>query len=497
VLLLGLASAITLGGAVAWSPLAGIGLLVAAAVALAIAVRPGVATLVVVFLIYSNAAVVAVVFHGLPAITAAAVPLLLGVPLSYNLLVRREPIVVTPGLPWVVALLIVQILGTLFARDTDSALAELSSFLVEGIGLYLLVTNVVRTPADLRQVIWVLLAVGILLGGISAWKEVTHTYASDYWGFAQSDATSATLDPTVSSSGLDRQAGPIGEKNRFAQVMLMLVPLGLFQARAERRRALKLVALAATGLAAIAVALTFSRGAIVGFGLLVVVMIAMRYVRIGQLAIIALGTAALLVAVPALGDRLASLEAIGGVLSDGSGLSAADTSVQSRAAENLTAIAVFSDHPIIGVGPGQFSNYYREYAVDVGGVIKAQDREAHNLYLAMAADTGVLGLTCFLAILAVTLFDLVRARRRWLHLRPDLADMATGLLLAVLSYMATGLFLHLSYARYFWLVMAIAGAAAVILRRLPAPADQGAYSQSVNPKFLPVRAGAGPRSEVP
>ncbi len=477
---LSVVAAALLGGVAAESPLLAFGLLVAVPVAVLIAIRPETATLVVTFLVYTNAAVVAVIFHGVPAIAAVALPGILVIPLVHAVLVHRQPIVITPALGWIVGLLLIQIVGVLFARDTNDALAELSSFVVEGLGLYVLLTNVIRTTTDLRRVIWVLLLAALLLGGLSLFQELTKTYRNDYGGFARTDSAFATVDQTLAGADrIPRQSGSIGEKNRFAQVMLMLVPLGLFQARAERRRSLKALALLAAALALTAVVLTFSRGAFVGFGLVVAAMVALRYVRISQLALVTVAIGALLVAVPQFGDRLSTLQALGGLFTEDQGLSAADTSVQSRAAENLTAIAVFADHPIIGVGPGQFSSYYREYAVGVGGVIRAQDREAHNLYLGMAADAGVLGLICLLAILGVTLFDLRRARRRWLTVRPDLADIATGLSLAVLTYMTTGLFLHLSYARYFWLVLAIAGAGAMILRRLPDPDPQDGYSQSV------------------
>ena len=42
--------------------------------------------------------------------------------------------------------------------------------------------------------------------------------------------------------------------------------------------------------------------------------------------------------------------------------------------------------------------------------------------------------------------------------------MATGFLLALTAYLTTGLFLHLSYARYYWLILALAGATAVVIR---------------------------------
>ena len=33
----------------------------------------------------------------------------------------------------------------------------------------------------------------------------------------------------MTETGVSRLAGPIGEKNRYAQIMLMLVPLGILQ----------------------------------------------------------------------------------------------------------------------------------------------------------------------------------------------------------------------------------------------------------------------------
>jgi O-antigen ligase len=219
------------------------------------------------------------------------------------------------------------------------------------------------------------------------------------------------------------------------------------------------------GLAAIATALTFSRGAALAAGIILVAMVALRYVRLTHLLAGLAVVLAVLVAVPQYGERVTSLAGIVELLSeDGSG-STADSSLLSRATENLTALRVFADHPAVGVGPGQFPSYYRAYADEIGVSVRAQDREAHNLYLGVAAETGSLGLASFLAAIIATLWHLSRARRMALPTRPDLAAMATGMLLALVGYLASGLFLHLSYARYFWLVLALGGAAAVLIER--------------------------------
>jgi O-antigen ligase len=452
-----------IGATAAERPEIAIAGLVALLLGLASVIRPEVATLVVLFLLYSNAAVVLVTRFELPVFVGAVVPMILVVPVGYELLIKRRPIVITPAFPWIVLFFLVQIFGTLFARDMISATAELVTFLLEGIGLYLLVVNVVRTPSAMRNAIWTLLAVGAFLGGLSVFQAVTGTYSSDYFGFAQSDKTN---DLGVAVDGLARLAGPIGEKNRYAQVMLMLVPLALFQGWSERRRVLKIAAFGVAILASGAVILTFSRGAAVGFALVIVIMTLLRYIKPVQLFAVLLLAVSLLIAVPQYADRLTSLNAVvDGLTGGGDASNSTDQSIQSRATENLAALGVFADHPIIGVGPAQFSSYYLEYADDIAIAVRATDRQAHNLYLAIAADTGILGFICFIMVLLTTLWELARARRKWLVKRPELANMATGLSLSVVTYMATGLFLHLSYARYFWLIMALAGALAFMALR--------------------------------
>ena len=122
------------------------------------------------------------------------------------------------------------------------------TFVVEGIGLYFLIINTIRSVDTLRWVVWVLLAVGTFLGVLSFYQDATKTYDNNYGGFAQ--MSDALIDSGSGVTGADLQprlAGPIGEKNRYAQIMLMLVPLGLFWAISARRRLPKILAIARRG----------------------------------------------------------------------------------------------------------------------------------------------------------------------------------------------------------------------------------------------------------
>jgi hypothetical protein len=428
-------------------------------IALAIALRPDTATLVAIGLVYTNAAVVAAKYQNLPTFITLVVPLLLCVSLGFHLFVRRQPIVMTAAMPWLAVLLVAHLISTAFATDIGVAGDGLVGFLTEGFVLYLLFTNVIRSPAAITNAVWALLIAGALIGGLSGWQQLTGTFDNDYGGFAQvSDAVLAQSEGgSLVDTAQPRLAGSLGEKNHYAQYWLMLVPLGLMMAWGERRRFQRFAAMGLTLLILLGVVLTFSRGAAVGFALVLLAMVVLRYIRLWQIGVMGLVAVGLLALFPAYAARLTTLD-----IADGG---ATDTVILSRATENVAAALVFLDHPLIGVGPNLFPTYYRNYAKEVGVEVHLVDRESHNLLLGQAAETGIIGLIAFLGVLGATAWDLVKARRRWLERRPDLANIASGFLLSLVAFVATGLFLHLSYIRYFWLVAALAGVTGYVLNR--------------------------------
>jgi putative inorganic carbon (HCO3(-)) transporter len=450
---------------------------------LAIVVWPEMATMAVMFTLFTNAAVVAVRFHHVPQSIGAAVPLLLAIPMASYLIGRREKLIVHPNLLLLLAFLFVQLLGLFFSLYFDLALDATITFIVEGILLFFLITNTVRSQETLRYVIWALLLAGLCIGGLSVFQQVTGTFDNNYWGFAQAGGAGfGTGEQTIEGEARQlRLEGPIGEKNYYAQIMLMLVPLGLFRFWGERSKLLRILALAATGFSAMGMILAFSRGGFIGLVLTIMIMVFLRYIKPYQLLILLLGMALLMFAVPQYTERLISLQDLTQLTnSDSAGVAGTDSAVQGRVGEMWAAALVFVDYPIIGVGPGMFKYYYQHYADIIGLRIHTGTREAHNLYLDLAAENGTLGLLCFAAILGVTLRGLARVRKRWRLEQPDLANMSTGLMLAIISYLTTGIFLSLAYARYFWMMIALACAVQYISNQLEAASESqiGGESQT-------------------
>jgi putative inorganic carbon (hco3(-)) transporter len=432
---------------------------------------PELAALAVVFLIWSNIPAVAVTTHGAPLVLGALVPFLLLIPLISQLR-AGERLLVTRSFLVLLVFFATMIVSTLLSPNQHEAVEQIKTFLIEGVITYFLVINVVRTPASLKRAIWAMLAAGAFLGLVTVFQWATGGYTRTFSGFSK-------VDPSyyLGHSEVPRISGPIGDPNYYAQIMLVLVPLGLLMLWRERSPMLRLIAGTCTGLICMAIMLTYSRGAGLGFLAVFVAMACFRYLRAVHVLVVILGVGALLVAVPEYGGRITSISVSGATSSGTSADGGADESTRSRTTEMLAAAHVLADHPVAGVGPDGFPLFYQEYAQRIGGEVretthmgakKGQEaqRQAHNMFLGLAADLGLPGLIAFLSLVGVTMARLLRTRRHWLRRGdPERANLATGFLLALLSYLATGVFLSLAFERYFWLLLALAGAAGSVALR--------------------------------
>jgi O-antigen ligase len=422
------------------------------------------------FILFANVAVVLTRIHGVPEIVASGFAVLLVVPVSNYLIVQRQPLVVTPTLPLVFAFLAALFLSATLSSEPAVARQSVGLYITEGLLLYLLVSNAVRTTRMLTLVCWTLIAAGTLMGGLSIYQELTETYANNYWGFAQVDKLAEIAAEEVQRP---RLGGPLGSENRYAQVLAVILPLALIRFAREPSRRLRLAAGAASLLILGGIVLTFSRGAAVAVGATLLLAVLLREIGFRRfLASLAILVAIVVVAFPDYIERLSSLEGVT-ALSGESSAGVGDSAIIGRHTENLAAWNTFLDHPVVGVGPGAyFSEYSRAYANRLGLEFLESERRGHSLYLEMAADLGVVGLGAFLAMVGTALFLLYRAARYWRGRDAERAMIASSLLLALFAYLASGAFLHLSYQRFFWGLLALTASAAWALRPAEdAPAD--------------------------
>jgi len=449
----------------AGAPLFGLIAAVAVPTAAVLWSHPDAAVLLVMFMLYTNANVVAVKFHGVPMVIGAAVPALLLIPLWRDSIRTRRDIVLTPIVPLLFAFVLVQFAGAVVAVEPVDAVETVTTTLIEGLALYILVTNTVRTREELERVIWALLAAGVAMGLLTMFQHFTDTYSNPYYGFAQIAIPEQLVEQGVEVVNTTaRQAGPLGETNRYAQIMGMLLPLSLTAFTLRRSRTAGILAAAAIAIIGSATVLTLSRGIAVGLGITFLVATVLGYVRIRYM-LFCLGLGAILALVsPRVGQRVETLMEIASFVVKKSG--PVDDAVRGRATEMLAALEMFTEHPILGVGPGMYKYHYQMYARRIGGRVHQEERRSHNLYLDVAAENGLAGLVLLIAMGGLALRDLRRAREALLETDPVAAQLATGFFMAILAYFTTALFLHAAFIRYLWMIMALG---AVASRLQPAP----------------------------
>tara|TARA_R110002072_G_scaffold25443_4_gene84999 strand:- start:24 stop:1514 length:1491 start_codon:yes stop_codon:yes gene_type:complete len=452
---------LVVAAATAVQPIVGLGLSAALLVGSVLVLQPQVGTTVFTGLLYANLIAVAIKFHGAPALVGLALPVLLLAPIIHHLW-RGRGIVVPKELPFVLLFVLAQFLGVLFSRDVPTAANQLRESILEGVLIYLLVVNAARTPQALWHILWALLAAAVVMGIAPILQQLTGNFGTTFGGLGQ------VLDTPISTaSGSGKQlrlSGTIGETNRYAQVMLMLVPVGLVVAWQARGALSRAFAVFATAVALGGFVLAFSRGgAVAAVGVFAAAMM-IRVISFRQGVTIAGAGFLLLLAVPQFRDRMMTLPGVGTLIHGREPES--DGAVKGRLTEMIAAAQVFADHPIIGVGPGVFPSYCRDYGNRLNIRRLDTEREAHCLYLELGAENGIVGIVGFGGMVGLVVLRLIRQRRRWLW-HPHIAALATAALLMNLAYLASAVFLHMSYLRYFWFTLALGSATAMVLEKGP------------------------------
>jgi O-antigen ligase/polysaccharide polymerase Wzy-like membrane protein len=466
--------------ALTFTPEFGLGALLLVVVAVLLLRWPEIGTLVTLALVYLNLPAVAVRIHGVPSYAVLGAGILV-VPALFQAITTGRRVVFDPPLMLMLLFLGLLVVTSFLAQDPDLALAWVQVYFFEGVLLYFLVINLVRDAATLRRAIWTLLVCGALLASLTLYQEYTGSYSNEFGGLAQrtleretaADALREGLDPGNRQVRIAHRAqGPIDDPNRYAQILVVLLPLGWFLMRDQRRFPGKSAALAFSGLILGAVLLTYSRGAFLGLVVMVGLMVMLRFVKLYQVLIAAIVLiVSLHLVAPGYANRMLTLRGLPGLFTGASEFEP-DRVQRGRATEMLAAWHVFLDHPLLGVGPGQFTPLYSiSYMSDYYALRRIREqRRAHSLYLELAAETGAVGFLLFGAILIATLRRLGRIRRRYRDQHPELANLAGAFVIAITVYLTTALFLQLSFQRYFWLLLALAAATVKIARSLESTA---------------------------
>lgn len=442
---------------------AGVGLVLIALVLL----WPAFALTLLVAVVYLNLSDVLVRGSGLPSILQ-----LLGLPVLISALVHHGPgllhRVLGEPLTWLLAAYVLLLLAsTTWAEDPILAEARFEA-MGKALALYALLLLLVTTPGRLRVAVWTMVGAGALLG-LLGFLQLSSGLESALSGLARVSRAHIYGDVF----GL-RLAGPLGDPNFFAQILLVLVPLALYLMWEERSRWAKLAAALCLMSILSASVLTYSRGGALALLFVVVASLVANGIRWRRILVVGLAmVAGTVILVP--GGFRERFATIGQFLPDDAVLPDTDSSFQERLVLMGTAWEMMAANPVVGVGAGNYTARFGEYADLFGSTARDyQDpddgRYTHNLYLEVGAETGTLGLGLFLGALLAAMVSLGRAREAFRRVGDARTRaLARAVQISLMGYLISSLFLHGDFERYLWLLLGMAGALHAV-GRLGAPA---------------------------
>ena len=330
--------------------------------------------------------------------------------------------------------LLTGLLGSLFARYPLDSLESLSRFF----RLFLLVQNLVDTPQRAQRLVLALL-IAVCVSAAFGLHGYLTTHLKNY-----------------RAVGLTQQA------NKFGNDTVLMAPIALALIGAARRRLPRALLIAAAGLLAAGVVISFSRGSM----LALLACLPLLVWRLGGQhrlrVLVTLGLLAALI-LPFVPERFYARFS---TLEDPS----QDFSVMRRQTYLVFAQRMFFEQPWLGIGLGNFEELYlrSEYRVLLDEQDKLKGRPAHNMVAHLGVEMGLLGVGLFLGLFGVTWRDLRRSQAGF-GLRGDalMLRLAQGLEISLVCFLLIGLFGSRQYEEFPWLVFALSSALARLAQARP------------------------------
>jgi O-antigen ligase len=358
------------------------------------------------------------------------------------------------------------LVSIVYASDPGVVVTELNG-IVQNSFVFFAILFGVSTPRRLRSVIWGLIMGASIVAAVNLWQLATGTYDNHYWGLA-----TGQLEVIVGEDFGQRIGGPGLGPNGLALMLTFCVPLAFDRYLNERARGLRWFAAALTVLMVVATMFTYSRNGFLTLILVAVVYARHRRIPWRRVLLVGAGAVALLAMIAPRDyvDRLATLVQLGsGQIGSQESLSAGRTS------EYLVGLQMYAEHPVLGVGLGNYPTRYLEYSTQLGADTRRENRAPHSLYMQFAAELGALGVAWLLIVVATALVGLHRGKQLLVDSDPASSEMLAAIEIAFIAFLWFSLFRHVALPRYFLVPLALA---------FSAPGAVGAFTVPVPRRLL-------------
>jgi len=231
-----------------------------------------------------------------------------------------------------------------------------------------------------------------------------------------------------------RAVGPLADPNDLAFFLVAALPFVLVL----RRRVLVAACVAVLVVATFA---TLSRGALLGLAVMVAAALWLGAVRSSRVLGVGVVAAVLLGLL-----WVSHADVVGRSIQEKENVAAANVDLRFTTA--TVAAEMTMDSPLLGQGPGGFEGAAQRFAP--AGSTGVQETVAHQMYLDVSAELGLLGLAAFLAVLALGARGALRARAL-----PDRRPLADAVVVALAGTLVAACFLSEQLYLPVWLLVAL------------------------------------------
>ena len=303
-----------------------------------------------------------------------------------------------------------------------------------------------------KRGLWLVLIIIFFLALIGTIQSAFNIYDNEFLGFGK-----IYVDYISEYEDTYRITGPLDDPNYWGMVLVSVLPIAIYRVLDEKRLYLKLISLVMAATILFTLLNTYSRGAFVAL-IVALILIAVER-RLSWPILVFVGLIVFLFVSFAPQRYLERMQTLVSLVNPNDQYAIyQDSSYRGRYSEALVGLEMFFDHPVLGVGIGNYDTNYQDYARFLGIETRSEQREAHSLYIEILAETGILGLIFFIGMAFYLIRDQIQFRKFVISNKMfrNWDSWVSSSLISVITYLVTSIFLHGAYERYFWLFIALA-----------------------------------------
>ncbi|NVO26670.1 O-antigen ligase family protein [Donghicola sp. C2-DW-16] len=262
-------------------------------------------------------------------------------------------------------------------------------------------------------------------------------------------STSDAATTARTAEGFERSSGASQYNPTTAATMMLtgvIIALVMFLEQDKYKR----FYLAAAGIGTMALIFSFARSSFIVYTV-TGMFLAYRYRKHHMIVpAMVIGSMLVLIMLPFLPESY--YERIGSIFGAGGG----DWTLGRRMTYNVIGVNLLVEHPLFGVGPGNFKKHFVDSAYRFLPGRTMFGRQLHNMHLSIMVEYGLVGATFFYAMVISAFKGAFRVMRE--PVDANIGFLATAYMYGLMSYMMVSVFVPNEYNKYTWIMLGLGAA---------------------------------------